>query len=264
MKIGDIFGRLTIISDPDKKYRVLAKCECGKIKDYYVYSITGGDATSCGCYRKERIIESKTTHGLTKHPLYRIWNKIKERCYCKTANSYSDYGGRGVTVCFEWLNDFKIFYQWAISNGWKPGLQIDKDIIPKKMGIPTNLYSAEMCCFVTSLENNRHQRTTKLTQDIANEIRGLYSTNNFSQKELGKIYHIRQSYVSEIVSNRSWPQDDYTPPKRNPRKQRPPVEDSMMNICRINNVGYNSVIKRMRRGQTFETALQALKTGIND
>ena len=48
------------------------------------------------------------------------------RCYRVADISYKNYGGRGITVCKEWKNDFMAFYNWSISNGYKEGLTIDR------------------------------------------------------------------------------------------------------------------------------------------
>lgn len=83
------------------------------------------------------------THGLNDHPLYRKWNGFKTRCYNKNNPKYHRYGGRGVIVCNEWVNNFKAFYDWAILNGWEEGLQIDKDIKAHKLGKEGLIYSPE-------------------------------------------------------------------------------------------------------------------------
>jgi hypothetical protein len=90
------------------------------------------------------------THGLSKHNLYSIYNNIIARCYDTKAVNYGRYGGVGVTVCDEWKDDFVSFYNWCMANGWKPGLQIDKDIIGNSL-----IYSPNMCCIVTREENNQ-------------------------------------------------------------------------------------------------------------
>lgn len=58
--------------------------------------------------------------------LYRIYNNMKTRCYNPNSPSYKNYGGRGITICEEWLNDFKAFYDWAISHGYRDDLTIDR------------------------------------------------------------------------------------------------------------------------------------------
>lgn len=97
------------------------------------------------------------THGLSKHPLYRVWRGIKLRCYIKSATGYDNYGGRGVRMCEEWRNDFKAFYDWCISNGWKHGLDIDKDIKGNSF-----LYSPETCLIVTNKQNCNKRKSNRI------------------------------------------------------------------------------------------------------
>ena len=98
-------------------------------------------------------------HGLSDHPLNWIWTGMKGRCYNPNNHKYPKYGGRGVRVCDEWLNDFMAFYNWCIANGWKRGLQIDKDI--KGDGL---LYSPETCIITTNKENCNKRSHTVLVE----------------------------------------------------------------------------------------------------
>lgn len=164
------FGRLTIVEevfDSDKKHRkVLAICECGTKKKYYLNNIKRGVTISCGCYnvfvcvnrikKNGKIGDPPRTHGLSKHPLYWIYGGIKDRCNNHNSPVYKFYGARGVKMCDEWLRDFKAFFDWAISNGWKKGLEIDKDT--KGDGL---LYSPETCCFLTEKQNCNKRISSK-------------------------------------------------------------------------------------------------------
>lgn len=67
-----------------------------------------------------------TTHGLSSTRLYRIWHGIEQRCNNPNNKAYKSYGGRGIRVCELWLRDFKSFYDWAISNGYKDFLTLDR------------------------------------------------------------------------------------------------------------------------------------------
>lgn len=68
----------------------------------------------------------KKTHGKTHTPLYNVWYGIKQRCYYEKNISYKNYGGRGIRMCQEWLDDFMNFYNWAMNNNYKEGLTIDR------------------------------------------------------------------------------------------------------------------------------------------
>lgn len=134
--IGQTFGYLTVIEDLGVVQRVkgrgrstvVCKCKCGsEPKKYVLYSLRSGNTNSCGCYQKERIAQACTTHGLKHHRIYSIWKGIKQRCYNKNSSEYKNYGGRGIELCSQWLNDFQHFYDWAVSNGYKDNLTIERD-----------------------------------------------------------------------------------------------------------------------------------------
>jgi hypothetical protein len=101
-------------------------------------------------------------HGLSKHPLHNVWHGIKCRCYGKTSKPYKKYGALGVIMCEEWKNNFKSFYDWAIANGWEKGLQIDKDIKSKELGVEANLYSPERCSVVTAKVNSNNKSSNRV------------------------------------------------------------------------------------------------------
>ena len=147
------FIRYTVNKCPKK---ALYKCDCGNEKEIYVSHVTGGHTRSCGCYRKE----THHKHGLHKHPVHSLWVSMLQRCYNPKHLSYINYGGRGVTVCHEWRKDFMPFYEWAISNGWKKGLQLDKDKKSIQLGITPNLYSPERCQFLTHKVNSNFMRNS--------------------------------------------------------------------------------------------------------
>jgi hypothetical protein len=102
------FGRVTVLHPSDRVRShspVECRCECGKTFFTEAYRLKHGITQSCGCLRRERNRQSgkaRATHGLSKHPLYRVWSKMLGRCFCKTNKKYPIYGGRGVTVCERW------------------------------------------------------------------------------------------------------------------------------------------------------------------
>jgi len=147
-KIGDRFGRL-IITERLPNSKVIAKCDCGNIKEFYLTSLITMHTRSCGCFNMENI----TSHGLCDHPLYSVWEGIIQRCCNQNHKKYSNYGGKGVEVCEEWRNDFKIFHDWCINNGWKQELDIDKDL--KSLEKPGKRYSPEFCSIISHRENLR-------------------------------------------------------------------------------------------------------------
>lgn len=88
------------------------------------------------------------THGKTKTRLYSIYKNMKQRCYNANNPKYSSYGGRGITICEEWLHDFQKFYDWSMANGYLDELTIDR--IDGTKG-----YSPDNCQWVTWEENRK-------------------------------------------------------------------------------------------------------------
>lgn len=144
--------------------RALYKCECGNVKEINMRKVRELRTLSCGCLTHTQ--SNHKGHKSSKHPLYKILKGIHTRCYNKNNEAYPRYGGVGITICDEWLKDRGAFVKWGLENGWKRGLEIDKDIIPKKLGISPNIYSPEMCMFVTRKENcNARKSNVMLTYD---------------------------------------------------------------------------------------------------
>lgn len=94
------------------------------------------------------------THGMSKSRIYQIWECMKRRCYSKNFDHYDRYGGRGITVCDDWKNNFKQFYDWAIQNGYKENLTIDR--INNDKG-----YYPENCRWITGKEQHRNKENTR-------------------------------------------------------------------------------------------------------
>lgn len=131
---GKTFGRLTVLerakNDSRGKTRWKCLCECGKETIVMADSLKSGHTQSCGCMAAEKagaaISKVNTTHGDRYTRLYRVWAHMKERCFNPNSISYENYGGRGITVCAEWKQDFVAFRDWAMENGYSDELQIDR------------------------------------------------------------------------------------------------------------------------------------------
>lgn len=130
VKIGSTFGSLTVldirsvvrgITSPRKEVQLLCKCGfCGSEKWYPKSNVVNGKTKSCGCSK------SKIKHGDWHTRLYGIWSGMKRRCYVTTCKMYQYYGARGVKVCDQWKNDYLVFKEWALTNGYSDKLTIDR------------------------------------------------------------------------------------------------------------------------------------------
>lgn len=129
---GKKFGKLEVIGVHDtgsRKTYYVCQCDCGNIKVVRADALISGATKSCGCIKKEQDKTNLTanhSHKMSGTRIYETWQDMKRRCYNKQNARYDRYGGRGITVCDEWLNNFQSFYDWAISNGYSDDLTIDR------------------------------------------------------------------------------------------------------------------------------------------
>lgn len=133
IEIGDRFGKLTVIGFERVKARkrgttlkAICQCDCGGTKSVILSSLAQGKTRSCGCLQKETLISRNQKHGWSKTRLYREWKAMKGRCYYKKHEYFDRYGGRGISVCEEWINNFGKFRDWALSNGYDDTLSLDR------------------------------------------------------------------------------------------------------------------------------------------
>lgn len=127
---GKRFGKLVVIKTAGKTkngaYLWQCKCDCGNEIIANVGNLRNGHTKSCGCLRVDRCKTNFTKHGLEHTRLYGIWSDMRLRCYDEKNIAYHRYGGRGITICDEWKNDVKAFYDWATANGYNDSLTIDR------------------------------------------------------------------------------------------------------------------------------------------
>ena len=151
IQIGDKFNRWKVLKkDKNKSTFWICQCDCGTIRSIKATALYLETSKSCGCYNIEQL-KARKTHGESNTRLYSIWESMKARCYYKKHNKYKDYGGRGITVCEEWKNSFESFRDWALQNGYKDNLTLDR--INNNKG-----YLPENCRWVTQSEQCKNKR----------------------------------------------------------------------------------------------------------
>ena len=130
---GMRFGRLVVLKESEptstNKRNWLCQCDCGSIVVKSDHSLRYNGTKSCGCIQKEQL--AKRNHenrkwDIKNDRIHRIWGAMKHRCYSENDTHYSNYGGRGIKICDEWLNDFEAFQEWVLSNGYSDNLTIDR------------------------------------------------------------------------------------------------------------------------------------------
>ena len=130
---GKVFNGCTVLqregATKDKKATWLCQCYCGKEFIATGKLIRDGNVKSCGCFRLSVLVSSgkkNKTHGETQTRLYNIWRGMKKRCTLPSDSSYKYYGNKGISVCQEWLDDYEMFRDWSLANGYRDDLTLDR------------------------------------------------------------------------------------------------------------------------------------------
>lgn len=202
---GQKFGRLTVISYAGKNHRRYALwsclCECGKTIIAVGSDLRSGHTQSCGCSRSDALSrynkseekrahtselnkQYKKTHGMRYTRLYREWRSMINRCSSKNWRDYDNYGGRGITVCDEWKESFESFRDWALHNGYRDDLSLDRCDV-------NGNYCPDNCRWITmAAQANNTRRSLYL------EFNGEKKTVKEWALELGLNYNTLHSRVT--------------------------------------------------------------------
>jgi len=197
--IGDRYGRLVIVdAAPSRGHhrRWVCRCDCGTVKAFDQGNLRAGASKSCGCIKREQNAEGSFsfTHGMTGSPEYRAWSGARTRCYNENADSYADYGGRGIVMCERWTS-FEAFYE---DMGSRPSAEHSLD----RRDVNGN-YEPSNCRWATRAEQAQGRRSTVLTWDLINEIRGRHEHGE-PRISIAKRLGVRSARVSAVVRNRIW------------------------------------------------------------
>lgn len=175
---GKRHGMLTALDfnflHPRKGIRWLVRCDCGAEK--FIGIGNWGSIRSCGCIRKK-------LQSLDHKRLSRILSGMKGRCYNPNSPAFRYYGGRGITVCDEWLVSSSAFFEWALANGYRPGLEIDRR--DNYRG-----YFPDNCHFITKWENLKNKRRAQDKGEGRHHVRPRPTTyiEDIFEEDIGFIY----------------------------------------------------------------------------
>lgn len=205
---GQKFGRLTVLEHiyVDKKpySRWVCQCECGNRVIRPRGDLVSGHSKSCGCLATELLINRNTKHGFYGEHLYNVWNTMRQRCNDPNKAHYDRYGGRGISICNEW-NDYNTFREWAMSNGYKNNLTIDR------IDVNGN-YCPENCRWVTWQEQQNNRTSNRMitangeTHTIAewSRISGIKSSTIQSRLSYGWDEELAVTLPKRIDENGKW------------------------------------------------------------
>jgi hypothetical protein len=157
IEIGTRFGRLVVTAhaEPkDRRSRSVCRCDCGKEVVRANHLLRSGNVKSCGCLLRDM----HTIHGgsrrMERERLWRILQGMKQRCRNPKSRIYKHYGGRGITVCKEWAENYSAFREWAMNNGYETGKSIDR------IDVNGN-YEPSNCRWVTQKEQCLNKRNNR-------------------------------------------------------------------------------------------------------
>lgn len=195
---GKKFNYLTVMYatghiEGKKGYFWHCKCDCGNEVDVLGESLKSGNTTACGC-RKSVGWGNSYKHGMSGTRIYRIWMAMKRRCLNKNDDYYYNYGGRGITICNEWLGDngFQNFYKWSKENGYTDELTIDRINNDGD-------YEPSNCRWATRFEQMKNTRNTRRFE---------YNGKLYTAKELEGFYGVTSTVIYQRIVSHGWNIED--------------------------------------------------------
>jgi hypothetical protein len=171
----------------------ICQCDCGNLVSVLGRQLRNGHTKSCGCLQRERTANANRRHGGRYDRLHSVWSNMKNRCYNPNYAEFKDYGGRGITVCDEWLN-YPEFKAWAISAGYNQSVKrgvLTLDRIDINKG-----YSPDNCRFVDMYVQANNKQ---------NNIRYSVDGKEHTLAEWSKILNIDYDYLYYRVRTKQLP-----------------------------------------------------------
>lgn len=205
LKVNDLtgkkFGRLTVIErcpveytkTGNKVFKWKCQCDCGNTVNVVHSNLIKGVSGSCGCMQKEMASKRFSTHRMRKTRIYDIYANMKQRCENPNNPRYKSYGGRGISVCPEWLGKQGVqnFIDWSMTNGYNDELTLDR-IDNNKGYYPDN-------CRWTTQEIQRNNQRKSIWIEIIGIKKTLKQWTEFMEWEYGK-YNARHRRGAEIFN----------------------------------------------------------------
>lgn len=176
------YGKLTPIKIDHRKASTNyweCKCDCGNTTYVSAPNLRSGGTKTCGeCEH----------HNLSSTRIYGIYQGIKQRCLNKNNQAYKYYGGRGINICKEWLDDFINFYDWAMENGYEETLSIDRINV-------NGDYEPSNCRWITMKEQSNNRRSNHIVQ---------YKGETHTVSEWAEILNIDYETIIRRIATEGW------------------------------------------------------------
>lgn len=193
---GLSFNLLTVVSIHsrlNRKVKWNCICKCGGTNIVQSSNLKNGAVKSCGCLGKTNL--NNTTHGLTNTRLYNIWDNMKGRCYRPSMECFKYYGAKGITICDEWMNDCNTFFVWAMNNGYREDLTIERK--KNELG-----YTPDNCEWIPQEEQSRNRGVALGVDKVIEIKKELF--NGATCISLSKKYNVHPSTIWYIKSGKAY------------------------------------------------------------
>lgn len=237
--IGQRFGRLTVIEfagTKNSKAYWKCRCDCGNICVVRSSHLKDGSTQSCGCLASEVTITRSTIHGMSYNKTYTTWQRMKQRCFYKKSIGYSGYGGRGITVCDEWRDNFQTFYDYVskLEHFGEEGYSLDR------INNDGN-YEPDNVRWATAKEQARNKRTTVFVE---------YEGETISLQEAAE-----RSRINYVAMKTRWGAgvrgEELFKPLREvlPKVEYNGEEMTLKDAAKLSGISYNTLFGRYKKGK---------------
>lgn len=146
--------------------------------------------------KQKKCCGGKSSYFAKGSPLHIVYSGMIQRCKDKNSISYSNYGGKGIEVCKEW-NNFDNFCKWALNNGYKHGLSIERK--NNKKG-----YNPSNCIWIEKSEQARNTSKNIHTVETIKNIKKDYVTTLMTIEDLSKKYKDSKGNITNIINGVVW------------------------------------------------------------
>lgn len=184
---------------PNRKNTTMwyCRCDCGKETVVATNKLTDQSTKSCGCLSSETVRQRSLKHGHTVDRKltaeYNAWRNAKNRCLNPECDKYPRYGGRGISMCPKWLNDFEAF---LADMGLRPnGTTLDRKNV-------NGDYEPENCRWATPAEQakNRTDNVKVVYQGETYILKDLAKRLGLNYKRLHSLYRSKKLSLEEAIA----------------------------------------------------------------
>lgn len=240
--VGQKYGAFTVLGVKKFAYksgiqnRYICQCECGNIRYCSAYELRTSSRKSCGC-------KYKNYDGDCGTRLCTIYRGMLNRCFNSKAAYYQRYGGRGITVCKEWVDSYLAFKEWALSSGYSDNLKIDR------IDNDGN-YEPNNCRWATDKEQNNNKSDNHYVQ---------YQGKTYTISQLAECLGIPRDALNSRI-RRNWKEEDWSkeckPHRKSQKYEYHGGKYSLPELSKITNMDVSTLRYRiLYKGMTVEDAI---------